>query len=182
MGTDEARAMNAPNDQCDKAASLRLDGHALDELLPFRIVLDRSLRIVELGPSIRKLCPAILLGEELSKQFRIMRPSADARWEEIASRRCELFLLATIPDGHILRGQFIVDGEQLLFWGTLWVQSASDLARTGLEVSDYAVHDPMLDLLKVMDSQRLATEMATSFAREASEQRAMLSRVNERLK
>lgn len=103
MGTDEARAMNAPNDQCDKAASLRLDGHALDELLPFRIVLDCSLRIVELGPSIRKLCPAILLGEELSKQFRIMRPSADARWEEIASRRCELFLLATIPDGHILR-------------------------------------------------------------------------------
>lgn len=40
----------------------------------------------------------------------------------------------------------------------------------------------MLDLLKVMDSQRLATEMATSFAREASEQRAMLSRVNARLK
>ena len=32
MGADEARAMNAPSDQCDKAASLRLDGHALDKL------------------------------------------------------------------------------------------------------------------------------------------------------
>ena len=75
--------VNALNDQCGKSVALRLDGHALDALLPFRIVLDRSLEIVELGPSIRKLCPAILLGASLSNHFRIMRPTADARWEEI---------------------------------------------------------------------------------------------------
>jgi len=56
----------------------------------------------------------------------------------------------------VLRGELTGDGELLWFLGSPWVTDLAELAPLGLTLADFAAHDPVTDLLLLVQAQRSA--------------------------
>src|ERR1700744_270484 len=87
----------------------------LDKLSPFHFIVDREMRFVRIGPALKRLRPAMNLGERLDTQFRITVSSVAATFQE-ASARSDATLALDSTDGALrLRGKFWPRGGGGLF-------------------------------------------------------------------
>ena len=120
----------------------------LDRLLPFHCVLDDDLLITAAGSSLSKIVGTQPVGRLWSDLF-----TGPLEVGNLRRRTGQLLVAQADASGIQLRGQLIDEptGGWLLAWSP-WLDSNDQFASSGLTLNDFAVHDPLVDLLHLMDA------------------------------
>jgi two-component system sensor histidine kinase/response regulator len=135
-----------------------LTSEQLRKLFPFHLAFDELLSITSIGPSLGKICPRLHLGARLTDFFELERPKVQLEFQELASRIELLFLLSMRGGSTRLRGQMMLLPEQgqMIYLCSPWLPQAGALKSLGLTLEDFPIHDPMPELVQVVQSQNLA--------------------------
>jgi PAS domain S-box-containing protein len=153
--------------------------HDFNRMFPFYFMLDEKLAIVRLGSSAQKLFPSIkdqLFGDH----FEIARPRITTiSRDNILGIENKLTLLKSISAGVVLRGQFMqYENNHLLFIGAPWFEQLQAFANSGLQLDDYAPHNPHLDLLHAINLQEIVNQEQKELLQRLNDQKNELLRVN----
>lgn len=132
-----------------------MTGELLDRLLPFHCVLADDLTVTAAGPSLAKVIGLDPVGRKWDALFE---GSLDSR---SLDRQAGQLLIARARGGDIrLRGQLVRQAEGWLLAWSPWLASGEQFASSGLVLDDFAVHDPLIDLLHLMDALERARREA----------------------
>ena len=150
---------------------------------PFHLALDRNLDFVQAGSTLGRLCPDVLPGVTLEGCFRFIRPEGMVSFDWILEHKTRFFLLEHRETKLQLRGEFMfLEGQELLlFLGSPWFTDAQEIAERGLGFDDFAIHDPVVDMLQVFQTSKLALADAKRLAHKLTLQREQLRIANEKL-
>ena len=151
---------------------------------PFHFALDEQFQVRQVGRTLHRICPDVSRGQLFDGLFRIIRPEGDFTLAWAVANRPGFFLLEHRASQLRLRGEFIQLPEEkaLVFLGSPWFTDAAEITAHGLAYDDFAVHDPVVDLLLVFQASKLALADAKKLAEKLTTQRAELRLVNERLR
>jgi len=143
---------------------------------PFHLALDPGLRIRQTGPSLARLVPCAL-GTHFADHFRIVRPQVEPDPALILAARGVVFVLEPLArPGLVLRGQVLPLGDGGMLWLiSPWLTEPEQLHALGLSLADFALHDPITDLLHVVQAQRMANRDVRRLADLLGQQRSELS-------
>jgi DNA-binding NarL/FixJ family response regulator/HPt (histidine-containing phosphotransfer) domain-containing protein len=139
-------------------SALTLSTKVLDSIFPFHLVMDVELRVVHVGRSLRRLYPQVEAGLPLLDFFAVKSPEIVLTGEVIAAHPETLFLLAG-PDAKLtLSGQFISSqkSDLLVYLGSPWLGDPAAIAALGLSAADFALNDPLVDLLDELRGRQTA--------------------------
>jgi signal transduction histidine kinase len=137
---------------------IRLPAAAFDLLFPFHVGFGPDGKISSLGRSLRKVAPAVQPGQLFADAFVPVRPAVPFTWSRLAEAAGRLQTIRERSDAALLRGQFQVIDGRMYFLGTLWLADTSELERRSLMIDDFAAHDPTLDLLQVLQLQKIVAD------------------------
>jgi signal transduction histidine kinase len=149
----------------DKAISLTppsLGGNAFVRAFPFYLELDRNLRVLSVGPSLLKACPAVETGSAFSDFFQVTRPLNLQTSKEWHAHAGQLILLKGLGSTPLtLRGsaESGEDGSLLLLMAPV-IQTRDEEQQLGLERNDFAKHDNSGTALLLTDTTRMAAKDA----------------------
>jgi PAS domain S-box-containing protein len=151
---------------------------------PFHLATDESLTLLQVGATLGRLCPDVRPDVRLDAVFRSVRPEGAITVDWVRAHKERFFLIEHRGSGLQLRGQFIdlPTEKRLLFLGSPWFTDAAEIAARGLGFDDFAIHDPVVDLLQVFQSSKMALADAKKLAAKLSVQREELRGANERLR
>lgn len=142
-----------------------LDHRLLDRVSPFWFLFDRRMRIAACGPSFAKLFPGLELGKPLASGLLLVRPGLDHEFDRWIAAQGRVFILKEQSRGVVLRGEVVHSGGDVgLFLGTPWLTDASELQKLGLTLADFAVSDPVVDLLQLFQSEKIALQESRALA------------------
>ncbi len=148
-----------------------LSAAQMAEVFPFHLAFGPDLQILQSGPVLQRLCPGLAGGGELGNHFVIRRPAHITSFAEICAQNSSLFILEARQRALLLRGQVIQLGPSAAaFLGSPWVTSISELETLDLSLHEFAIHDPIADLLILLqakdrilaDAQQLAQELRSA--------------------
>jgi signal transduction histidine kinase len=128
-------------------------------LFPFHLVLDRALRIIQVGPVLHRLYPFMLSEhQDLHEHFRIKTPQNAVDFDSMRSQPNTVFVMALRYNGLKLKGQiqYLTDDDVMLFMGAPELKNISSLSKYGLKLADFLTHDPTTDLLFLLETQKSA--------------------------
>ncbi len=128
----------------------------LDALFPFGILLDRSGRIVLAGRTIEKLVPCVEIGGDFQSCFEVLSPSIGISNDGLGALLGEIVVIhaKNAPRPFRLRGQCLKWTGGYLFALTLVLNDLHKIPELGLDFSDFALSDPIFDLLLLVQSER----------------------------
>ena len=128
------------------------------KLFPFYLLLDSNKQVLSYGSSLGKICP-IPQFATFSELFRLKRPSEDINQTDLSQLLDQVIVLECRQNPHIvLRGQFeLTNNQQAIFVGTPWFGAIDKVVENNLTIQDFALHDPMIDLLHVLKMQEITT-------------------------
>ena len=130
----------------------------LEELFPFFINIKQDLSITLVGKSLRKIIPEAISFEDT---FEFIRPrlGIEYKFDSILKFKDQVFILQikNLSYPIKLKGQFVFDSinNTLLFCGSPWIISDEDFIKSNLYISDFALHDAVLDLLQITTALRM---------------------------
>lgn len=129
---------------------------------PFHIIFDCECKILQVGEVLLRIHPENLIWCNLSQHFKIIRPAIKGApdFAAISKQSRSLFLLESLHNGIQLKGQMIPDQEQgiMFFLCSVWVTETNALSKFGLKLKDFAIHDPIIDFLFLLQGQNTALE------------------------
>ena len=135
-------------------AALNLSPLQFAAAFPFHIVFDERLCVLQTGSVLRRLCPGLLEGTSLGECFVVQRPDLQGMdFEAILRHNKTLFVLQYRGGPLRLRGQFVGQDRRLFFLGSPWVATMPEVTQIGLSLGDFAIHDPVVDLLFLLQSK-----------------------------
>jgi len=130
----------------------------LEELFPFFININQDLSIALVGKSLRKIIPEAISFEDA---FKFIRPrlGIEYKFDSILKFKDQVFILQikNLSYPINLKGQFVFDSinNTLIFCGSPWITSDDDFIKSNLYISDFALHDAVLDLLQITTALRM---------------------------
>jgi len=160
-------------------SALNLCAEAFAAAFPFHLAVDEDLRVLQVGAVLARLCPGMVVGCELGAHFVIRRPVLQRVDIALIRQHATSLFVIDQRDGPLcLRGQIVVQGPLTFFLGSPWVSEMADVVRIGLSFNDFAVHDPVVDLLFLLqtknkalsDAQELSSRLRSSQQRLAQAQ------------
>ena len=134
--------------------------HVVDAF-PFHLVLDRKLKLAQVGPALQRVCPELRPGMALAGCFRIVQPGNLPACEVLFKRSGERVHIEHAASGLRLQGELVLEegGDRLLLLVSPW---ATDLSPDSLpggysRFQDMAMRDE-LDSLRTRgaESRKLA--------------------------
>ena len=151
---------------------------------PFHIALDLELGILQVGSSLRRLCLDAQPGASLHQIFHPIRPKGTISLDWVQQNTSRFFLLEHRMTKLLLRGEFMrLPGRDILvFLGSPWFTDSSEIAALGLNLEDFAIHDPVADMLQVFQANKMALEDSKKLTARLTAQRSELRQANERLR
>ncbi len=151
---------------------------------PFHFALDRNLKLIQAGSTLRRICPDVQPGADPDQIFHSIRPEGQMTLDWVLENSLRFFLLEHRATKLQLRGEFVLlPGENtLLFLGSPWFTDSSEIAERGLGYEDFAIHDPVVDMLQVYQASKIGLADAKKLATKLTAQRAELRAANERLR
>jgi PAS domain S-box-containing protein len=156
----------------------------INRLFPFYILVDRQLQIISIGKSLAKICTA-QPHHLFADHFLIKRPETQLNsFEDLNVLINQLVIVETTSHPPIsLRGQFefIEDPECFLFVGTPWLGSMDQVRNLNLTLHDFALHDPMIDLLHVLKTQEITNDEIKILLKKVNDQKNKLKTANEEI-
>lgn len=153
------------------------------EAFPFHIAVDRELRILQTGRSLQRLIPAAAPGTQLADVFRLQPSGEPLDFGQLVQQPNLLVILEEMATGVRLRGQVlpVPDQQAAVFLGSPWFIDIAELQASGLSFADFAVHDPIVDLLQVLHYTNISLNDAKRLAADLAEQRKGLRAANQLL-
>lgn len=152
-----------------------------NDLFPFHILIDQFGKISGWGKTLSKLAQ-ISHGTFFLEQFRIVRPKGDIwQFEQLSKLTDQLLVIETRSDKPIqLRGQFelLEDTKEIVFVGAPWFTSTKEIDQLNLSLNDFALHDPLIDLLYILRTQENNTEKVRNLLSTIHTQRKDLKRLS----
>jgi signal transduction histidine kinase/DNA-binding NarL/FixJ family response regulator/HPt (histidine-containing phosphotransfer) domain-containing protein len=162
--------------------SAGLDPEELAAVFPFHVAIDEELRVVQYGVALTKLEPALALGAPLAAFLRFEAlPQVD--FATLLQSTNNLVTCRSLASGAMLRGQLVWHRATnlLLFLCSPWLTSTDELHRHGLLLSDFPKHDPMADLLQVLQVQETTLADVRKLVAKLSAQRKELRAASVRM-
>jgi signal transduction histidine kinase/DNA-binding response OmpR family regulator len=166
------------------AAAIGMSPEQFAAAFPFHLALGRDLTLLQAGRALRRVAPDLVPGASIAQSMDLIRPEEGRlSFEWIVANCARFFLLQHRSTGLRLRGEFVLlpDAQALVFLASPWLNDSSELTSFGLELGDFAVHDPMTDLLFVLQFNKQALEDATLLNKRLTLGQADLRRANARL-
>ena len=157
---------------------LAVSSQQLAKVYPFHLAVDSSMRVVQAGDALCRLCPGLEQGAAFNDVFQLTTPIAPDEYAALAEHAHESFVLEHRQAGLRLQGQLVVDADTsiLLFLGSPWLAGISELQSLALALKDTAtLPDPVAEFLFMMQTQRAtltgAERMTMRLLRQAEELR-----------
>lgn len=144
-------------------------------LFPFHLILNRDLEIIQVGPVLHRLYPSILSkNKDFREHFWINKPDIIVSFETIKSQANTLFLIGSRDNNLEFKGQmlYVASSELIIFVGSPVIRDLSKLSNYGLKLSDFLAHDPMTDLIFLIETQAVALFEAKYRTRKLAMQQA----------
>ena len=124
-----------------------------NNLFPYYFTVNRELQIVAHGKGIQKLA-GLVAGKSMRDILSVVEPeNIVASFETLSTLKEKLFIIQLAGASQLkLRGQFLhtQDLNQLLFIGSLSLNNLDEVYNAGLSGSDFAIHDPVMDMLNLV--------------------------------
>ena len=161
-----------------------LDHDAFVAAFPFYVAWDDAATITDFGPSLHKLCPDAVAGIFFTAVFKLERPTGPPFADLLRNFTGFLFLFRHLASGQLFRGQLMLSGTEGcagMFLASPWFTMPEQVTQNGLTLSDFAVHDPIFDMLYVLQTQRSAVEDLKGLAKSLTAKRTQLCDANKRL-
>lgn len=147
------------------AAALDARLEMTGRLFPFAFGVDPDDRLLWAGPSLRRLLPEMAPGRSMHDHFTISRPDGVRSLWQLSQERGQLVLLDHTLLDLTFRGQVVYeDAGSRFFMGGPWLRSEEAARELGLNVGDFAPHDPTLDMLFLLRTQTIVSEQAERLA------------------
>lgn len=140
----------------------------IQRLFPFHVQIGPALQILSIGPKLPVIVPEIRWGDSWSQHFRSARPARDIQsLRDLSYCVDQLVLWETLDTGVTLRLQLISSRDTIVAVGSPWFASLQELLDSHLQLSDFALHDPVGDYLFLLqarassltDTQELAEKL-----------------------
>jgi PAS domain S-box-containing protein len=125
---------------------------------PFFFAWDDQNLIMEVGPSLRKMCPEIQLGMRLQDAFVLKRPTGELSFAFADANKSELFLIENRASKRTLRGSVmrLPHPNRMIMLASPWLSDTNQMLEYGLNLKDFALQDQTIDLLQLLQSQDIA--------------------------
>lgn len=151
-------------------------------LFPFYILIDESLQIKSFGKSLAKICPFLEKSTSFTDNFSITRPHLDnPTFDELVINSSQLTAIQSTKNEISLRGQFETIENSLLFVGSPWFNSMHEVVEKKLTLHDFAVHDPLIDLLHVLNNQENTSKELKELLMVVNNQKNKLKQANKEI-
>jgi signal transduction histidine kinase/CheY-like chemotaxis protein len=152
-------------------------------LFPFHLAFNGRAEIAQIGRVLHRICPAITEGSRLDRHFRMVMPEGPVDVDAIRAHAGAAFVLESVATGLRLRGQMVAlePSGLILFLGSPYVADARDLNAMGLTLEDLPFHDPIAELLTVVESKNAALSDLSNLAVSLGYQRSELEKRNREL-
>lgn len=133
------------------------DVDSFNTIFPFYILIEKDLRIKSFGKSVEKILPELNNGLFFNQIFEIKRPHIESlNADNFLETIDQLVVFNAFRDKTIcLRGQITLHNDYYLFIGTPWFDSMESVIEKKLTLHDFAIFDPLLDLLHVLKNQEI---------------------------
>jgi len=155
-----------------------------NRIFPFHFRMDAHLNITSVGVSLNKV-HKISIGSSFGIHFSVKRPFVEINGANIfPSLLGQVVVIAVKDAAHtLLRGQFelLTQEDELLFIGSPWFDASEKLVATGLNLGDFAPHDPLPDLLHLLKTQELANVDLKELLGKVNNQRVALKKAGDEL-
>ncbi|WP_414514390.1 sensor histidine kinase [Nostoc sp. PCC 9305] len=155
---------------------LTLSPELLAKAFPFHFAFNCNREIVQAGDVYGRICPEALVGKLIEQHFQINRPKILVDFDAISKQSRALFILEFLHNGMLLKGQMMYQPEEevIFFLGSPWITDTTSLAPLGIKLKDFAIHDPIVDFLFLLQAQNTALADAKKLTSELKQQRAQL--------
>lgn len=155
----------------------KLGADQINKLFPFYFVLNNRMEIVEYGRGFHKTTP-LLAEDAFSKHFLWSRPHVESlTFNELKEYSDQLLVIQFKEKKEIkLRGQieFFDNQDQCLFFGSIWMNEISQLKQSGLTMSDFAIYDPSIEFLQLLNNQEIVNSDIKSLLEKLNQQKKTL--------
>lgn len=161
-----------------------LNDSVFEKIFPFFVRIDKHMKIVDSGASIRKVIGQVN-GRSFEEVFKFIRPSMSIRYEfnSLLEHQDIIIILESLefPLKTRFRGQFIFfpDQEEIVYINSPWMTDVLDLSFHNLLITDFAIHDTITDNLQLLQSKEIVNKDMRRIADELIEQRNQLIEKNE---
>lgn len=163
--------------------NLSLPPELFAETFPFHLVFNQNQEILQVGEVLQQIYPELAPGKQLEQHFRIVRPSIQFDFDLIRARSRSLFMLESLSNGMKLKGQmlYVEHQEAMFFLCSPWVTDIASLKSFGLTLNQFAIHDPVVDFLFLLQAQNTALADAKKLTDQLTRQQTQLRKTNRKL-
>jgi PAS domain S-box-containing protein len=168
-----------------KQFQLNLDFEKFAALFPFHLVINREMKIIQMGEVIQRILkPINILDSPLEANFQINRPKCPISFEAILGQIRSLFLLQYQHQEIQFKGQmvYLEASDSLLFLASPWITDIADLTKLGLSINDFPLHDSVSDYLFLLQAKNASLTDAKKLNAKLTTQRVELRKSEEQLK
>ncbi|MFQ4145297.1 sensor histidine kinase [Chlorogloeopsis sp. ULAP02] len=154
--------------------SLSFDSFA--KVFPFHFVINHKLEIIQVGSVLQRICHKEIIGNSFEEHFQINRPNIPIDFDVVIKQSRALFILEFLHNGMQLKGQMIYQLEQnvVFFIGSPWLTDTNSLAPFGLKLKDFAIHDPIVDFIFLLQAKNIALADTEKLTAELTQQQIEL--------
>ncbi len=128
-------------------------------VFPFFVAFDRHMQVIQVGEVLDRICH-IKPGDRLDKHFIIKNLAISFEFDAILENDKKVFMLESSASAKkiVLKGQMLYcpDADCIIYLCSLAVQDLDSLRNYGLSISDFAIHDPVVDFLFILESVNTA--------------------------
>ena len=155
------------------------------KLFPFFVEMNDLLIIENIGLSMHKISGNII-GKRINDVFNLIRPKLSLKFEfdSIKKNTDTVIILEEKKSGIRFRGQFIYEEttQKVFYINSPWLYNVTDLEQNNLHISDFAVHDTIIDNLQLLRSKEIVNEDLIHLNQDLIEQKNKLQAANSELK
>ncbi|GEM_PF-737138 len=141
--------------------TIGLDLEEFSTVFPFHIIFGENLEVYQVGPSSREIFE-IGNGSKINEFFHIKYPDLPFSVPEILNHSKSYFILESIKLPINLRGQMLrLKKENLVaFIGSPFSSNLENFNKSGLKLSHFATHEPIIDYLLLLQTQKTSLDDA----------------------
>jgi two-component system, sensor histidine kinase and response regulator len=160
----------------ERSIDIALPPGVLGRLFPFHFAWDADLRLRSVGTSMRKICPDVQVGAMVGDLFQLIRPKIALTTDFLMMYQDRLLLFEHREKKIAFRGQTLPLQEQglTLMVASPWMSDTEQFEALGLTSADFAIHDPSMDMLQVLQTQQMANQDLKRLTERLTRQRAQL--------
>ncbi len=156
----------------------------VDQVFPFHLIIDRQLKVVQLGKNIKRIENDCEVGHLFNDYFEVTSPKFKISFEEFSKKVGDVFIISLSTKNISFKGEVVVYKEEgiILFLGTPIISDGEIFTEFNISLSDFAAYDASPDFLFSMRAQKNSYREIKNLVKELQISKTKLLRSNSALK